>query len=382
MGKPIRILHVLGALNRGGIETWLLNVLRHMDRSRFRLDFLVHSTIPGAYDEEIRALGGAILHCPLPASPWTYGRRFRRLLVEQGPYDVVHSHVHHYSGFVLRLARRAGVPLRIAHSHTTGSERATGLLRRGYLALMRRWLARHATVCLSASRQAHTSLFGSLADKSPPHRLLFCGIDLAPFREKVDALAVRAELGLPANSFVLGHIGRFAACKNHALLVAIAAELARTLPETYLLLVGEGALRSSIEAEAERCGIRSRVVIVGGRSDVPRLLKGAMDIFLFPSHYEGLGLAAIEAQAAGLPCVLSDAIPEEATVVPSLVRRVGLTQPLEAWLTAIEATRSASPVVSADGAWAIVEKSPFNLRTGVEQLARLYETVPTAGNVG
>lgn len=369
MAKPLRILHVLGALNRGGIETWLLNVLRQLERTRFRFDFLVHSVLPGAYDEEVRALGGAILRCPLPASPWTYGRRFRRLLTEHGPYHAVHSHVHHYSGFVLRLARQVGVPLRIAHSHTTENETARGLLRRGYLALMRHWLARHATVCLSASRQAHTSLFGSLNGKAPPHRLLYCGIDLAPFLAAVDRAAVRAELGLPSDSFVLGHVGRFVACKNHALLLAVTA----ALPQAYLLLIGEGALQAELEAETERRGIRSRVVFAGPRNDVPRLLKGAVDLFLFPSHYEGLGLAAIEAQAAGLPCLLSDAIPEEAAVVPSLVRRVAPAQPLEVWLDAVRSCQSTPPAVSAAQAWTTVEKSPFNLCTGVAELARLYE---------
>ncbi len=261
MGKTIRVLHVLGALNRGGVENWLLHVLRKLDRDRFRLDFLVHTTSSGVFDEEIRALGGAILHCPQPSRAWSYARRFRRLLREHGPYDVVHSHVHHYSGFVLRLARRAGVPARIAHSHTTsgGGWRVEGggrrntlhpaeLLRQGYLALMRYWLTRHATVCLSASRQAHEALFGPANGHDQGHRVLPCGIDLEPFRVKVDAAAVRAEFGLPPDGFVLGHVGRFAACKNHNLLVAITAEILRRIPNVYLLLVGDGELRSDVRA--------------------------------------------------------------------------------------------------------------------------------------
>ncbi len=367
MTKPLRILHVLGVFNRGGIETWLLHLLRGIDRQRFQLDFLVHTDAPGIYDADVRALGGTLLHCPYPVPAWKYARRFRRLLHEQEPYDVVHSHVHFFSGFVLRLARQAGVPLRIAHSHTTEQPRE-GLLRRSYLALMRHWLSRHATVCLSASRQAHQALFGPSAQEC----FLRCGIDLTPFAQEVDSAAVRAELGLPADAFVLGHVARFVPVKNHTLLVAVAAEVLRYVPNTYLLLVGDGELRPTIEAEAVRRRIRHRVVFTGGRGDVARLMKGAMDVFVFPSLCEGLALAAIEAQAAGLPCVFSGGVPEEATVVPALVRRLAPSQPAETWTEAVLAVRSARPAVSGSEALAMVEKSPFNIRVGLEQLQQLY----------
>lgn len=376
MGRPIRILHVLGALNRGGVETWLLHLLRGIDRERFHMDFLVHAMAPGVYDVEVRALGSAVLICPYPAPPWSYARRMRRLLQEHGPYDVVHSHVHHFSGFVLRLAQNAGVPSRIAHSHTTESPRG-GLMRRSYVALMRHWLSRHATVCLSASRLAHEALFGSLNGKLAQRRLLPCGIDLTPFAEKVAPAVIRAELGLPSDAFVLGHVGRLAACKNHALLVALIAAMPREAPPPYLLLVGEGEMRSAIKDEAARRGVSERIVFAGGRADVARLLRGAMDVFVFPSHYEGLGLAAVEAQAAGLPCLLSDGVPEEATVVAPLVRRMSLSQPPAAWAEAVLALRANRPAIDRDQAREIVENSLFNLCAGVEQLQQLYATART-----
>ncbi len=115
--RTIRVLHVFGALNRAGAETWLMNVLRHIDRERFQLDFVVHTTAPGAYDPEVRALGGRIFPCLGTRNPLRYGRNLKNILQTAGPFDVVHSHVHNYSGFVLRTARQAGVPIRIAHSH-------------------------------------------------------------------------------------------------------------------------------------------------------------------------------------------------------------------------------------------------------------------------
>ena len=104
--SPVRVLHVLGGMNRGGVETWLMHVLRHIDRNRFRMDFLVHTVNPCAYDDEIHSLGSEIIPCLHPSRPWTYVRNFKRILREHGPYDVVHSHVHHFSGHILRLARR------------------------------------------------------------------------------------------------------------------------------------------------------------------------------------------------------------------------------------------------------------------------------------
>jgi glycosyltransferase involved in cell wall biosynthesis len=377
--QPIRILHVVGAMNRAGIETWLMQVLRNLDRPGFAMDFLVHTTAACAYDPEIRSLGSRLLPCPHPGRPWSYGRRFRRLLREHGPYHVVHSHVHAFSGYVLRLARQAGVPVRIAHSHST-EPLGDGLLRHGYLALMPHWLDRHATVGISASVQARTALFGPAAALDPRQHLLPGGIDLKPFRAPLDAVAVRRELHLPKDALVLGHVGRFVKCKNHGFLMEVAAEVARCHPDTYLLLVGDGPLRRAVEEQASWLGLRERVVCAGARADVPRLLR-AMDLFLFPSHYEGLGLAAVEAQAAGLPCLLTDVIPGEATVVPRLVRRLALAEPASAWAEAALAARAEPWPNRRDEALAAVAESPFNIQTSVRELQEIYRraAVGTAG---
>ena len=114
---PIRVLHVVGAMNRGGVETWLMHLVRRYQGTRVRTDILVHTDEPAAYDAELLEHGCRILRCPLVRRPIRYGHAVKRLLREHGPYDVVHSHVHHFSGYVLRLARKAGVPVRIAHSH-------------------------------------------------------------------------------------------------------------------------------------------------------------------------------------------------------------------------------------------------------------------------
>jgi len=235
------------------------------------------------------------------------------------------------------------------------------------------WIRRHATVGLAASGKAAAALFGPDWQADPRWRILHYGIDPAPFGEAVSSVEVRAELGIPANAFVIGHVGRFDEQKNHAFLVDIFAEVARQEPQARLLLVGGGALRPSIEEKAERLRMADRVVFAGVREDVPRLMRGAMDVFVFPSLYEGLPIAGIEAQAAGLPFVLSDVITEEMDVVTPLLRRVSLSQPARAWAEAVRAARLGGPQISHAEALLAVESSSLNISTSVANLEALYD---------
>jgi glycosyltransferase involved in cell wall biosynthesis len=369
--EPIRVLHVVGAMNRGGVETWLMHLVRRFQGTSVRTDVLVHTDEPAAYDSELVERGCRILRCPQVRRPFRYGRVFRRLLREQGPYDVVHSHVHHFSGYVLRLARKEGVAVRIAHSHndTRTDDGAARGLRRGYLGLMRRWIARHATVGLAASREAGAALFGE--SSRLPWRVLHCGVDFAPFAEPVDRPAVLAECGVPADGILACHVGRFAEQKNHGFLLRIAAEVFAQEPRAHLVLIGDGPLRSAIEADARELGVTDRAHFLGPRSDVPRLL-GAADIFLLPSLFEGLPLVALEAQAAGVPVILTDSITREADIVPGLVERHALTEPATAWATAALAAirRTARP--DRARALELARQSPFDIRTGAQQLERFY----------
>ncbi len=371
--KSIRILHVAHVMNRGGIETWLLDILRQIDRESFQMDFLVHTPQPGAYSEEFRTLGSRIIPCLDLSRPWQYAANFKQILREYGPFDVVHSHVHHFSGYVLRLAKQAGVPIRIAHSHTDTSQLLSnkGLYRRFYLALMKWWIARYATTGLACSRQAAVDLFGSAWQSDSRWQLLYCGIDLNLFRDYIDPVAVRSELGIPADAFVIGHVGRFHEQKNHSFLLDIAAEVARREPRMCLLLVGDGSLRRNIEDKIAQMGLTNHVIFAGSRPDVQKLMQGAMDIFLLPSLYEGLPLVLLEAQAAGLSCIFSDVVTEEADVVKPLVRRVSLSQSASKWAEVLLTQRSAVSATTQSEALSVVELSPFNIKISVKQYMNL-----------
>ncbi|MFQ5845737.1 MAG: glycosyltransferase, partial [Planctomycetota bacterium] len=208
--------------------------------------------------------------------------------------------------------------------------------------------------------------------RDPRWRLLYCGVDLSPFREPVDKAALRAALGLPADTFVIGHVGRFHPQKNHAFLVNVATGVLAREPRARLVLVGEGALRPEIERRILAAGFKERVIFTGVRGDVPHLMKGAMDVLLLPSLYEGLPLALIESQAAGLPCVLSDTVSDEADVAPELIRRLSLDAPVERWVDAVLEAGNA-PDGARRTAVAALEASPFNILESVAQLERIYE---------
>ena len=290
-----------------------------------------------------------------------------------GPYDVVHSHVHHFSGLLLRLAAWHGVPIRIAHSHndTRPAEAGASWRRQLYLLAMKRSIQRYATRRIAASRIAAEDLFGPDWAADPRCEILFCGLDFSVFAGQDRRAEARQALGLPDHALVIGHVGRFHKRKNHEFVLDIAAELFARERRARLLLVGEGELLRAIEGRAERLGIADRVVFTGARADVPMLMQ-AMDVFLFPSHHEGLGLVLLEAQATGLPCVLADGLPEEADVVPSLMHRLPLAASVETWATAVLEAVDA-PHETADRAWQAVCQSDFSLQRSAANVLRVYE---------
>jgi glycosyltransferase involved in cell wall biosynthesis len=380
--SAVRVLHVLGSMNPGGIESWLMHVMRNIDRSRFQMDFLVHTDKRGAYDEELQALGSRLLPLPMRGRdilqrPWTYVHKFQKILRRYGPHDIIHSHVDGFSGFVLRLAHRNGIPVRIAHSHCVvdGSLNASkqNWLRRYYVSLMKRWVSRYATHGLACSGTAAAFLFGESWQEDPRWRCLYYGIDLDAFRVDVDRAAVRAEFGIPSGALVLGQVGRLVEPRNQAFMLEVAAEALKRRSDAWILLVGDGHMRSAVENKVRALGILDRTVLAGTRLDVARLMVGAMDLFVHPSRCDGVPMVILEAQAAALPCVMSDVVAEEADVAKSLLTRLSLSTPPKVWAEA--ALRAFIPERGRrrGECLAQMEHSHFNIKVSVEQLAKFYE---------
>lgn len=374
--RPLRVLHVLGRMNPGGVENWLLNVFRVVDRRAVRCDVMVHQGDPGAYDAELRELGVGIHLNTEYRNVTRYYRRFREIAAAT-QYDVVHSHVHHYSAVVLSCAAALGIPARIAHSHndTQVADTTASTPRRAYLAAMRGLLQISTTKGVACSRVAAAALFGERWQRAGCE-LLYYGIDSLRFGPG-EGLPVRSEFQISADAKILIHVGRFDRQKNHVFLVDAFAALARRRPSAVLLLVGGGPLEGPIRDRARELGVHERIRFCGRRADIGRLLSAA-DAFVFPSHHEGLPLACLEAQAAGLPLVLSDRITPEVIVVPGRVTMLPLGS-AETWADGLEAALRLG--ADRESGLKAVAGSAFDIRRSTESLLALYAAQTAARTV-
>lgn len=363
----VKVLQIVGGLRPAGTETWLLQVARRIDRSAIAMDFLVHGEETGGYEEELRDLGFGIVRTPMPGRYAAYLRSVGAAL-GSGGYDVVHSHLQHFSGVTTFLASRQEIPRRIVHSHLDVQPDLARGRKATYAWIMLRLIRRHATHRVAVSQRAAAALFGADWSQLPNTAVLSCGIDLAPFLEPAD-MGLRASLGLRPEGLVVGHVGRFVEQKNHEMVLAIAAEVMGRDPGAQLLLVGEGPRRLQIERACTDLGIRDRTIFAGSRRDVPEVLKSAIDVFVFPSRYEGLGLAIVEAQAAGVPCVIADHVPAEVEVLPELIHRQSLADPPSAWAATVNRVRHLHRGPAAAGR---VSTTAYNIECSVKWLERLY----------
>lgn len=326
MGKPLRVLHAVVNMNRGGAETMMMNLYRHIDRSVVQFDFLTGK--PGEFDDEIRSLGGVVHRVPYisEAGPLGYLRGLDRFFAANRQYRVIHAHMDRMSGFVLRAARRAGIPVRIAHSHNTSSE--GGAAAKLFKRIAGSFIEPNASARFACSERAAEWLFRGKAGES---RILKNGIDCAQYAfDARKRRAAREELGLAEGQLAVGHVGRFNRQKNHMFLLDIFGEVIRRRPDAVLLLCGDGTLREETARRADALGIAGSVRFLGVRPDVHRLLQ-AMDVLAFPSLHEGLPVTLVEAQAAGLPCIVSDAVTAETDLGLGLLRFISLKRPAGDW---------------------------------------------------
>lgn len=305
MDAPIRIAHIMGKMVGGGVEQVVMNYYRHIDRSRVQFDFLVDADSTLVPADEIESLGGRVFTVPPYQQLASYERNLEHLFREER-WLVAHSHVNALSVFPLRAAKRAGVPVRIAHSHSTsgGHDPAKNAMK----ALLRPLSNVYPTHRVACSRHAGEWLFG----KSSDFIVIPNAIDLSSFWfDSVCRAAKRMELGFRDGDFLIGHIGRFAPPKNQGFLIRVFALVVERNPGAKLIFVGEGRQRKNMEALAASICPEGSVLFLGQRDDVAALYQ-AFDVFCLPSEFEGLGMVAVEAEAAGLPCVLSDAVPADA----------------------------------------------------------------------
>lgn len=325
MSDPIRILHVIRLMNHGGVESMIMNLYRNIDRTKVQFDFVQNSNEPAVYDEEILALGGRIYHCPHynGKNHFAYTRWWHDFFkAHPGEHPIVHGHLGSTAAIYLSVAKKYG-SYTIAHSHNTG-----GSLSYQLFAYPTRFVADHFFAC---SADAGISRYGKRVGNDPSRcTVLKNAIDAGRFvyNEKIRQ-QMRRSLGIADDCLVIGHVGQFRAQKNHGFLLDVFQAVHIAVPDAVLLLVGDGDLRPQIESAIAKKGLQDHVILAGSRNDVWNFYQ-AMDVFVMPSHYEGLGIVTIEAQTAGLPCFVSDVVPSEA-LITDLIRRIPLAQSADHW---------------------------------------------------
>lgn len=388
--KFIKVLHVLGSTNLGGAESRIMDLYRNVNRDSLQFDFLVHMDAKayckavregvapetlreeGYFDQEIRSLGGKIYALPRFKiyNFITYRKAIRHFFaLHQGEYQVVHGHMTSTASIYLSIAKKAGCPVTIAHARSAGVDQG---IKGTITKVLRKNLWKKADYLFTCSKLAAEAVFG--------HDALFFpnAIDTEKFRfDQVKREDIRRKLGIGPEEFVIGHVGRFHYAKNHEYLLRIFAQYSKTNEACRLLMLGDGPGLEEQKTLAKKLGIWDKTIFAGNKSDTEAYYS-AMDCFVFPSRFEGLPGTVIEAQAAGLPCMISDAIARE-TEVTDLIAWKSIELDPTKWAEDICLNRSKK-----EGREVYAEKvreAGFDVKTQAKHITDLYmEYIEKAGN--
>lgn len=322
--KPIRIAQIVGKWVGGGVEAVLMNYYTHIDREKIQFDFICDSDSTDIPYEKIESLGGRVILIPPYQKIFRYQKELKKVLKE-GNYKIVHSHINALSVFPLFAAKRAGVPIRIAHSHSTSNKKEWK--KTIIKSILKPFSRLFATDYMACTKHAGEWLFGSKASVY----ILNNAIDLNKFiYNETIRENKREELIIPNDAKVIGHVGRFVEQKNHDFLIDVFKEIHEEDKNTILLLIGQGPLMKKTQEKVKELGLENNVRFLGQRSDINELYQ-VLDLFLFPSIYEGLGMVLVEAQCSGLKCIASTEVPTIAKVIPDLIEFVNLKLGAKEW---------------------------------------------------
>lgn len=361
-----RILHIVGRMDRAGAETMVMNLYREIDRTRFQFDFAYFTVDRCDYDDEIKALGGRIYR--IEAQNFIARLLSLHALLRTGAWDIVHSHTLFSNALFLAAAHLAGVPHRVAHSHSTQDANSATPAGRLYQLVARWLLTRVSTHRVACGFAAAEYLFPGRQDTI----VIPNAVDIDKFTN-ASATAVRSEFGLHDGQLIIVQVGRFMTVKNHVRSVAIARALQQAGVDFQLLLVGAGPEQSRIKALIYEHGLMDCVRMLGLRTDIPELMAAA-DVMLMPSLYEGFPVVLVEAQAAGLRSVVSSTISREVDLGLGTVRFVDLDAPDAAWVDCI--IRAAGGAVPSESARRnVLDAAGFSSVAAANRLQAVYTTL-------
>ena len=364
--EPIRVASVIGRYIGGGVEAVTINYYRNIDKNKVQLDFICDEDSTNIPYEEIEKMGGKVIIIPSYSKPFKYHKALKRVLKE-GNYKIIHSNINTLSVFSLFAAKCAGVPVRIAHSHSTTNkkEKKKNLMKQ----VLRPFSKVFATDYMCCSELAGRWLFGNKEYDKGNVYLLNNAIDLDKFKYNESLRKKkRKELGIKDNNLVIGHIGRFVAQKNHDFLIDIFNEIHKKNNNSILLLAGQGPLMEDIKNKVKELNLEDSVKFLGQRNDANELYQ-AFDVFLLPSLYEGLPVVGVEAQAAGLLCYLSDDMTKE-TKVLDITKFMSLNNTPEEWADNI--LDDVKKYKRIDTSKEMTAKN-FNIKEEAKKLEKYYE---------
>lgn len=355
----IRILHVVTYMGRGGLETMLMNYYRALDRSRFQFDFLTHRIEKHEYDDEILSLGGKIYHISrLNPFSVSYKKELLEFLKKHPEYKIIHVHQDCLSSVILKRAKQCNIPVRIAHSHSSSQNKNIKYIIKLWY---KKFIPKYATQLLACGKEAGDWMF-----EGQSYQVLNNAIDAKKYKYDLKIREkMRQQLQISGDTKVIGHVGRFSEPKNHSFLIDIFQCIHEENKNTKLLLVGDGELYNQIQEKVKKYGLEEAVIFTGVRADVTDLMQ-TMDVFLFPSLYEGLPLTLIEAQAAGLPCIISDKVPIECAIT-NLVQQVSLNSDKKKWASVVLETTCERKEMYLE-----ICEAGFDIRKNVRKLQKMY----------
>lgn len=370
MKEPIRVLQVIGKMDRAGAETMIMSIYRNIDRKKIQFDFLVHNKQKGAFDDEIKSLGGRIFFIQKfnGLNFISYYFKWRHFLIKHPEYKVIHGHIASSAFIYLHIAKSLGLKT-IVHSHSAFSEKFS--VHDHIISILNYPIRSFATEILAASKRAAVDRFGKKVLEKKNFFVLNNAIDSDKFLfSKEKRNKIRQDLKIPMDALVIGNVGRLVEAKNQKRLISLFEKLVKGKKNMKLLILGEGPLKLDLQELINKKKLTDSVKLVGVHSNVGDYLS-AMDIFVFPSLHEGLGISLIEAQCSGLPCVASDTVPVEAKIT-KLLEFESLESTDSKWMNEIKTLSSMYNIKNRKSRVEDVKKANYDISQTVPQISKLY----------
>ncbi|MDQ8738351.1 glycosyltransferase family 1 protein [Paenibacillus sp. LHD-38] len=361
-------------MNRGGAETMIMNIYRNINYMSFNFDFITFTDKESDYDKEILKLGGRIFYVK-PFSllnPLRFIEDLRQVIQKNGPFHAVHAHTLFNIGLIALAARKEKIKLRIAHAHSTRDTLNDNIVRKMYQRIMKHLIIRNANSLIACGKEAGVFLFGKEFERKG--MIVPNAVDLDKYLtvSSDDITNLKKKLEIGENIFIIGQVGTLNEIKNYHYSISIAQRLKNIGFEFCMIFVGDGDLRKNLELEVEEKGLSSYVRFVGLRNDVPLFLN-IFDLFIMPSLYEGLPLALIEAQATGIPCIVSSKVTSEADIGLGLVEFVNIDQNHEEWVERILAKKTDGCIIDVKDIKSKFRINKYDIKSNSDLYLDLYK---------